>query len=71
MFPCMPVCLCLCLQISEAGGKSHKQGSGVDLGEKSRWALQEVGRAQRSGELGLIMLLLVFLKESIFQKCGQ
>lgn len=41
---------------------------GAGLGEESRWAMQEEGRAQRTGALGLLMLLLVFPKERILPK---
>lgn len=33
----MPVCLCLWLQISEAGSQFHMKAPGAGLGEKSRW----------------------------------
>lgn len=57
MFPCN-ACLRLWLRISEAGSQSSTKALGAGLGEESRWALQEEGRAQRTGALGLLMLLL-------------
>ena len=64
----MHACLRLWLQISEAGRQSSTKALGAGVGEESRWALQEEGRAQRTGALGLVMLLLVFPKERILPK---